>query len=366
VVATAVAVLATSCTQVRATESVGSDRASAKAMLATSTTAPPRAKPSVAGASRSQGVTLTTQQAQLAATVQQLVAKLAQDPAAIAQLLGLDPSQLLNVTGLDMSVLDSLRISAEAVQALAAFLAGIDPATLGFLANGGASLDAALTASIVDLANQLDPIIAAVLRKIDPAALATLITTATQIDPKVLDALGSVLRTVDPTGLGALASDRSTLAIIVVLLGVALRTDSGQFAVLLQAAGLDPAVKAAIEAISQVVNTLTPAVIAQLQQLSSILSPEVVQALSVGLALINRPDVAQVLREAAANPVTLSTTLAIAVLLIPGLAEVIDPTTYADPQARYQILVGLLVAAVANLQGFDVEWLARQLGVIPR
>jgi hypothetical protein len=359
----AVAVLATSCSQVEATDEVNAGAGRSGAVLATSTTVPSRSV-AVAGASRSSGA--TTQQAELAATVEQLVSQFADDPAALAELLGVDLAQLAAVTGLDPAALANLQISPQTVRALAGVLSGIDPRTLGQLSASGGRLDPALTATILGLATQLDPTVGSALRAIDPAALATLIATATRVDPKITDALGAVLRVVDPNGLGTLAGDRNALAILAVLVGVALRTDPNQFAALGQAAGLDPNLNAAINGISALVGQLTPAVIAQLNQVAKILTPEVVRAIGAGLGLLQRPDVAEVVQAAAADPITLITTLGVAVLLVPGLAEVVAPETFSNPQARYQILLGLLLAAIVNLQGLDLEALAGQLGARSR
>ena len=73
-----------------------------------------------------------------------------------------------------------------------------------------------------------------------PAAIAGLLSAATTSTPRCWAPSAACCRWSTPTGWEALAGDKSSLAILAVLFGVALRTDPSKFAQLANANNLDP------------------------------------------------------------------------------------------------------------------------------
>ena len=230
----------------------------------------------------------------------------------------------------------------------------------------GANLDPKLATTILMLAAQVDPAAALAIKGVDPLAIASLISAATTVDPKVVASIGSVLKVADPNGLGRLADDKSSLAMLAVMFGVAMRTDPSKFAQLGNAANLDPNVNYVLNSISGLAAGLTPQVVSSLNGLSKVLGPDLLRALSAMMGILGRPDVAPVVQAAAKDPLVLVSTLGTFALLIPGLAEVLAPDVFANnPNARYGLLAGLIGVAIANLNGLDLNALAGTLGLPP-
>lgn len=337
------------------------------ASLPTSTTVVgPGSGSSSSGSSPSSRATATNASNQdLAGTASALLSQLASDPTLLARLTGSDAASLSRLTGIDSATLARLQITPETVRALASILTGLDQNSLAKLTASG-RIDPKVAATILTLAAQLDPAAALALKGVDPLAIASLISAATTVDPRVLTALGSVLQVADPNGLGKLADDKSSLAILAVLFGVALRTDPSQFANLANAANLDPNVNFVLNSVSGLVAGFTPQLVIQLNGISKVLGPDLLRALSAVIGILGRPDVAPVIQAAAADPVVLVSTLGTFALLIPGLAETLAPDVFgANPQARYGALAGLITIAIANLNGLDLNALAVQLGLPP-
>mgnify|MGYP001027930907 CR=1 FL=1 len=358
--AVACAVLATSCAKSAHTPEVAAD-APEGVSLQTSTTIKAGTKPSVKGSSSTK--TASAAQSDLAKTATELVSQLASDPAMLQQLTGLDLTQISALLGMDPSALGGLGISPDAVRSLAAVIAGMNPTMLRQLSSGSA-LDPKLASTVLALAGQLDPASAAALKGLNPLGLASLLSTATTVDPKVAAAMGSVLKAVDPNGLGRLANDQTSLALLAVLFGVALRVDPSQFSQLGNASAVSPEINSILSAISGLAAGLTPEVVKSINGLSKALGPDTLKALSAVMVILGRPDVGPVLQAAAANPVVLITTLGTFGLLVPGLAEVLAPETFANnPAARYAALAGLIGVAIANMNGFDLKALSQQLGL---
>ncbi len=358
-----VSLVAAACASGADTASVDADSSNSEARLATSTTIARSGNGSSSSSSRSTATKASSQQ--LAGTAQQLISKLASDPALLSQLTGADAETLSRLTGIPASQLGDLQITPQTVRALATILTGLGPTGLQEVARTG-RLDPKVATTILTLAAQLDPATAATLKGIDPLAIVSLISTATNVDPRVTTALGSVLAVVDPNGLGKLANDKSSLAILAVLFGVALRTDPSQFANLANANNLDPNVDYVLTAVQRLVGGLTPQVVSALNGLSKVLGPDLLKALGAVMGILGRPDVAPIVQAAAKNPVVLVTTLGTFALLVPGLAEVLAPDVFStNPQARYGALAALIGLAIANLNGLDLNALAQQLGLPP-
>ncbi len=360
-----------SCARAADTAEVSS-RPTGPTASSTTTTAPAGVRDATTSrsSSRSSGATATGtgtgDQADLAATAQQLIAAVAADPSLLTQLTGGDVAALSRITGVDAATLQRLQITPDTVRSLASFLTRLDPNQLGRLAAlGGRSgpLDPAVAGTILTLAAQLDPNTYAAIRGIDPRALAVLVGTASTVDPKVVDSLGAVLSVVDPNGLGKLAGDKTGLAILAVLFGAALRTDPSTFAQLANANNLDPNLNNVIDGIRNLAAGFSPQVVNTLNGLSKALGPDVLRALSGIIALLGRPDIAPIVQAAAADPVVIASVLGVATLLVPGLAEAVAPETFGNnPNARYALLAGLIGLAVANLNGFDLQQLGALFG----
>lgn len=359
-VVVALAVLAGACADAKDTSEVSSEEGD-KISLQTSTTI---ARSASSGSGSSSGSS-ASQNKELATTASELLSQLASNPELLAQLTGLDLNQIAALTGIDPATLARLNITPDTVRGLAGVLSGLDPSLVKKLAAGG-NLDPQLASTILMLAAQLDPAAALALKGIDPLVIASLLSTATTVDPKVVAALGGVLKVADPNGLGRLADDESSLAILAVLFGAALRTDPSKFAQLGNAANLDPNVNYVLSSISNLAAGLTPQVVYALNGLSKVLGPDLLRALSAAMSILGRPDVAPIIQAAAADPVVLASTLGTFALLIPGLAEVLAPDVFAtNPNARYGLLAGLIGVAIANLNGLDLNALAQQLGLAP-
>jgi hypothetical protein len=358
-VVVALAVLATSCSRTADTGEV-SAAAPDDVSLQTSTTVAAGGSGGSGSSSRSSARTAVANSEDLT----KLVAQLASDPQLLAQLAGMDLTQIAALTGTDPAVLARLNITPDTIRALASVLAGMNPSMVKQLADG--KVDPELASTILMLAAQLDPAAAIAIKGVDPLAIASLLSAATTVDPKVVSAIGGVLKVADPDGLGRLADDESSLAILAVLFGVALRTDPSKFAQLANAANLDPNVNFVLSSISNLAAGLTPQVVYALNGLSKVLGPDLLRALSAMLGILGRPDIAPIVQAAAADPVVLVSTFGTFALLIPGLAEALAPDVFEkNPNARYGILAGLIGVAIANLNGLDLNALAQLLGLPP-
>ena len=356
----ALAVLATSCSSSVDTAEVSAG-APKDVSLQTSTT--------VAGRSGSSGSSSKSSSAKSTGTnsedLTRLISQLAADPNLLASLTGMDISQIAALTGMDPAALARMNITPDTIRGLSSVLAGLDPSMVKQLASGS-KLDPKLATTILMLAAQLDPAAALAIKGVDPLAIASLLSAATTVDPKVVNAIGGVLKVADPDGLGRLADDKSSLAILAVLFGVAMRTDPSKFAQLGNAANLDPNVNFVLNSISGLAAGLTPSVVNALNGLSKVLGPDLLRALSAMMGILGRPDIAPIVQAAAADPVVLVSTFGTFALLIPGLAEALAPDVFEkNPNARYGILAGLIGVAIANLNGLDLNALALMLGLPP-
>jgi hypothetical protein len=325
---------------------------------------------SVAGvsATRSPGGESTTAAGNpdLAGAAGQLISRLAADPTLIQQILGGDTADLERLTGLDAATLARLRITPESIRGLASVLSRLDPTVLAQLASSGGRTNSDIAQTILLLASPLDPTTYAAIKGIDPRFLSLLASTASSVDPKVAESLGAVLAVVDPNGLGKLAGDRTSLGLIAVLFAAALRTDPATFAQLGNAAQVDPALQNVIDGIRQLAAGLTPEFVANVNQLSTVLGPEVLDALGKAIGFLGSEEYGPIITEAAKDPVVVASVLAVASLLIPGLPEALSPDVFGnDPTARSRALVGVIALVLANQNGIDLTQLATLLGLTP-
>lgn len=302
----------------------------------------------------------------LAGAAGQLISRLASDPTLVQRILGGDTGDLQRLTGLDAATLARLKITPESIRGLASVLSRLDPTVLAQLASSGGRTNSDIAQIILLLASQLDPKTYAAIKGIDPRILSLLASTASSVDPKVAESLGAVLTVVDPNGLGKLAGDRTSLGLIAVLFAAALRTDPATFAQLGNAAQVDPALQNVIDGIRQLAAGLTPEFVANVNQLSKALGPEVLDALGKAIGFLGSEEYGPIITEAAKDPVVVASVLAVASLLIPGLPEALSPEVFGnDPTARSKALVGVIALVLANQNGIDLTELATLLGLTP-
>ncbi len=351
----AVSVVAAGCSQDVDTAEVGADGPTttladrAESRAAGSAASGPA--PTAPRASRASNSAANSEQAQAALD---LITKIAQDPAAFAQANGLTQEQIAKQLGVSPEVVRNLQLNPGTVGALANLFQRLDPTAVGNLANG--KVNPQLVATVVELFGLVNPQSVAGLNNIDPRALSVLVTASQAVDPKVLEAVGSIVAVSDPNGLGKLAGDKNSLALLTLLFGVALRTDPTQFRELSALNNLAPGFQFALDGVTSIVNAFDPKTVAFINEINKNFSPELLATLSGISSSFNQPEIQAVLNEASKNPESIATAVAVAALLIPGLAEAIDPNVFgANPNATNQALVALLLLALARANGIDVS-----------
>ncbi|MFM7062384.1 MAG: hypothetical protein ACKO04_02660 [Actinomycetes bacterium] len=349
------ALVAAGCTQDVDTAEVGADgptttaraRATSRAAGSAATgPAPTAPRPAVAG--------LTAANSEQAQAALDLITRIAQDPAGFARANGLSQEQIARQLGVSPEVLRNLQLDPGTVGALASLFRRLDPASVSNLASG--KVNPQLVATVVELFGLVNPQSVAGLNNIDPRALSVLVTASQAVDPKIIEAVGSIVAVSDPGGLGKLAGDKNSLALLTLLFGVALRTDPTQFRELSALNNLAPGFQFALDGITSIVNAFDPKTVEFINQINKNFSPELLATLSGITSALNQPDIQAVLNEASKNPENIATAVAVAALLIPGLAEAIDPNAFgANPNAANQALVALLLLALARANGIDVS-----------
>lgn len=310
----------------------------------------PTAPSSGAGAAARPVATGTSAQAQAALD---LLTRIARDPEGFARANGITREQLARQLGVSPAVLAQLNIDPAQVSAVANLLGRLDRTTLNSLASG--NVNPQLVTTVLSLLNTVNPGALQGLGNLDPRVLAVLSTTASSIDPKLLQALGSIVSVADPNGLGQLANDRSSLALLALLFGVALRTDPTQFRQLGALNNLAPGYGFVIDGISSIVQAFDPRTVAFLNEVNRNFSPELIAALAGISNAIAQPQIQAVLAQASKDPQLIANVLGVAALLIPGLAEAIAPDVFREnPNAANAALVALLVTALGRLNGVDL------------
>ena len=340
-----------STTSTTVATAAGADR-----VAGSSATGPrPTAPSSGTGGSARPVSTATSAQAQAALD---LLTRIARDPEGFARANGITREELARQLGVSPAVLAQLQIDPAQVGAVAGLLARLDRTTLRSLANG--NINPQVVTAVLSLLNSVNPAALQGLGNLDPRVLAVLSTTASSIDPKILQALGSIVTVADPNGLGQLANDRSSLALLALLFGVALRTDPTQFRQLGALNNLAPGYGFVIDGISSVVQAFDPRTVAFLNEVNRNFSPELIAALAGISNAIAQPQIQAVLAQASKDPQLIANVLGVAALLIPGLAEAIAPDVFQqNPNAANAALVALLVTALGRLNGVDLTALGQ-------
>ena len=340
-----------STTSTTVATAAGADR-----VAGSSATGPrPTAPSSGTGGSARPVSTATSAQAQAALD---LLTRIARDPEGFARANGITREELARQLGVSPAVLAQLQIDPAQVGAVAGLLARLDRTTLRSLANG--NINPQVVTAVLSLLNSVNPAALQGLGNLDPRVLAVLSTTASSIDPKILQALGSIVTVADPNGLGQLANDRSSLALLALLFGVALRTDPTQFRQLGALNNLAPGYGFVIDGISSIVQAFDPRTVAFLNEVNRNFSPELIAALAGISNAIAQPQIQAVLAQASKDPQLIANVLGVAALLIPGLAEAIAPDVFQqNPNAANAALVALLVTALGRLNGVDLTALGQ-------
>lgn len=292
-----------------------------------------------------------------------LVQQLQDNPELLGQLAGMTPEQLSELTGLSVEELDGLGITPASVAALGTLLVDsqdgsgkkvLDPSVAGLLSGATGALTGAtgvLTGETVDT-----------LRRIEPGALAAILGTAATVDPELTGLLGTLLAVVDPNGLGQFAGNQSALAIIAVVASAALGRDVS-LANLLNADDADPAFRAVLGGLVALAGRLTPTAVARINSIRDILGPRVIGALGAALGALGDPRIGGVVAQAFEDPFVVGSIFGSAYLLIPGLAETLDPSTYPNELARVAGLGALFLAAIVRMDNPQVRNFLDVLGI---
>lgn len=343
-VVVAFTVVASACGSVADTGEVSSAAGEYGASLETSTTIPnlndvPGLADRVSGGRRAQAT-------------ESLLAALAENPALLDDLENLTPEQLEELTGLSSDELGTLGITPSTVAALGGVLNsigtgedeedGLSPEQAALLAAGGGDL---LTSG-----GQLTDEASALLTSlnIDPVTLAALIGTAVSVPSGVTSQLGDLLNIVDPNGLGQLSNDEGALSVIAVLAGALVGRDPVNLANLANSGDIDPRFRNLVFFVLNLANNLQPEFINQINNITSILGPYAIRGIGAAVGLLQRPAVGALFEEAFSDPEVVATSFGSAFLLIPGLAELIAPSTFTDPNAIYGAVGGIAAVALLN------------------
>ncbi len=338
----AFAVLAASCASVADTGEVSAASGRYGASLETSTTIPDLDGNSALNGALPGG--------RRAAATENLLTAIAENPGILDNLEDLTPEQLEELTGLQSDELGTLGITPATVAALGGVLNqigadeedAIDPETAALLAAGGGEL---LT-STGELTDEAAALLGTL--NIDPVTLAALVATAVTVPDSVNSQLGTLLEIIDPNGLGQLSEDNGALSVLAVLTGALLGRDPVALGQLANAGDLDPRFRGLLTWVANLATTLRPELVDRLNNITRILGPFAIRGIGAAIGLLERPAVGALFEEAFQDPEVVATSLGSALLLIPGLGELIAPQTFNDPNAIYGAVGGLAAVALLN------------------
>jgi hypothetical protein len=343
-IAVAFAVLASACASGVDTGEISSASGEYGAALETSTTIPnlddvPGLGDRVSGGRRAQAT-------------ENLLAAIAENPALLDELDDLTPEELEELTGLTSDELGTLGITPASVGALGGVLNQIGPAddedeslspeTEALLAASGGALisnSGELTDAAVALLGSLN---------IDPVTLAALVGTAVSVPESVTSELGLLLSIIDPNGLGQFSEDEGALSIIAVVMGAVLGRDPVALGQLANAGDIDPRFRGLVLWVVNLATNLKPEFINRINNITRILGPWAIRGLGAAIALLERPAVGALFEDAFSDPEVVATSFGSALLLIPGLAELVAPQTFSDPNAIYGAVLGISAVALLN------------------
>ena len=344
------AIIGSGCATTSNTGQVSGDAPEFGARLQTSTT--------IAGSATGQGRTASRSDSD------STIDGLSVDPDVLAQLGDLTPEELSELTGLSLDELGELGISPASVGALARVVDSIglggddtDPALVQALLAGGGSL---LTGT-GQLTSEASGLLASA--NIDPATLAAIAGAAATVPPGVIDQLGTILAIVDPNGLGQLDGNASALSALAVLIGAALGSDPIVLGELSAVGEIDPRFRDVVGFFTGLVTSFTPALVDRINRITKVLGPYTLQALGGTLALLERPEVADVIADAFSNPAVVATAFGALFTFIPGLPELLAPNAFGDPNAIYTAITAIAAVALLNADAPGFRDLLESLGI---
>jgi hypothetical protein len=354
------AMAAGACSQSNRTGEVSARVGKYGATLETSTTAVSPNASALPGSSRRSSTSKATTKADITS---QLLQKLKDNPELVKQLSNLTPEELSKLTGLDTAQLNTLGLTPASVAALGSAIVAAQGGQPGALTTNGVQvLTPAVLSLLTGATGELTGTTKDTLKKIDPAVLTAILGAASQVDPSVTLQLGSLLAVVDPNGLGQFQGDKSALAVIAVLASAALGRDVS-LQNLPNIEGIDPQFKNVLGSVVGLVEGLTPQVINQINNITGILGPNTIRAIGGALALLQRPEIGDIVRKAVQDPVTLASSIGAAMLLIPGLAEAIAPYTFSTAGSRTAALGALFAVALVRMDAPGVRVFLEALGL---
>ncbi len=293
-----------------------------------------------------------------AAATQSLLDAIAENPELLNELENLTPEELEELTGLTADELDELGITPATVTALGGVLTQI---------GGGEDqegIDGDLANAVLVKGDQLTSEGIAFLGTLDPATLATLIGTAATIGPEVTGPLGSLLAFIDPNGLGQLAGDDASLAVLTVIMGAILGGDPAKLQNLENLKDVDPRLANVFGALTRLATTLEPEFVETINSFTRILGPNTLRAISAAVGLLTRPAVAELVEQAVSDPVVMGTMFGSFVVLIPGLAELVAPESFgSDPRSVYTGMAALYLTSLVNMDAPGIRDFLARLGI---
>ncbi len=355
------ALVSGACTSAAETGEVSSHGAKYGATLETSTTVP-------ADGSGLTGSGASGRSQKRTDAAESVLKGLTNDPALLQNLDNLTPAQLEELTGMDSAELGTLGITPATVGALGGLIDKVSTdsgsnsptdqqALTGVLGAGSG----ALLTSTGQLTGQAAGILASL--NIDPATFATLVATALTVPEGVTKSLGTLLAVVDPNGLGQFQGDKSSLALIAVIMGAVLGRDPVALGQLANAGNIDPRFAGVAGFIANLATTLSPQFVDRINNITGILGPYAIRALGTAFALLERPDIGAVFEKAFSDPETVATAFGAALLFIPGLPELVAPNTFGDPFAIYPAVLGISAVALLNADAPGFRDFLKSIGV---
>ncbi len=283
-----------------------------------------------------------------------LAEQLKNNPELLAQLGSLTPEQLAELTGLSVAELDTLGITPATVAAMGELLVAGQSA-----AGPGTSTDPAF-AALAAASGIISKEAVAVLSGADPTVLAALFGASLTVDSSVTEPLGQWLKVFDPNGLGRYSEDQSMLAVMAVVLGAQLGGDP----VPLENFGkLPPDLQGVLQGIAGLAEFITPTVVRELNRMTTLLGPEVLSAIGGLFTLLDQPEVAAVVRKAVEDPLTFASILGSAALLVPGLAEALNPGHYDTSEKRIQALGLIFIVSLVRADPIGLKAFLDSIGV---
>lgn len=352
------ALIAGACSSTAETSEVSARDGDYGATLRTSTT--------VAGTGADADSSRLSSEDARAAAVEDVLVGLADNPELLGDLSNITPAQLEELTGLNSEELGTLGITPATVGALGSLLDRVRPeSSTGSDQDALVSLLTAGSGALLTRSGQLTGEASGLLASlnIDPATFAALIGTALTVPDGVADSLGTILAVVDPNGLGQFRSDRSALALIAVVLAAMIGRDPVALGQLANAGKIDPRFAGVTKFIFDLATGLSPQLIDRINNITGILGPYTIQALSSAFALLERPEVGAVFEEAFSDPATVATAFGAAFLSIPGLPELVAPDTFNDPRAIYAAVLGIAAVSLLNADAPGFRDFLRSIGV---